>query len=374
MAKDLSILVPVYNEENTIESVLDSLVCLKCDKYEIIVVNDGSTDKTDRIISKFISNNSSKMSIRYFNHQTNRGKGAGIKTGLQNAKGQYFTIQDADLEYDPKHIPKLLDKAKKENLDAIYGSRFLGEINNMARANFYANKFYNFLLRIFYRTVITDMHTCYKMVRTDLLRDLNIESEGFNYAPELVSKLLIRKIRIAELPISFNGRNKAAGKKIGIHDGIECTQLLIKYRLENGRGFINILYKERVITTKFLIIGTLGFLCNYLFLSLLTSIGLGRIFAEILAAVVALHLTFVMHDRWTYKNKQTKYKKNLFSRYKRYFLSNSIGSLITVLMFSIFSFFLNHLVSLAIASLIGLVWNYTMNRVLVWRYHRSSEI
>lgn len=228
----LSILVPVYNEETTIRKILDKTTSLPIKKYEVLVVDDASNDKSRSIIEAFAKKfNKPNVSLKILSHEINRGKGAGIKTALGLAGGEYFIIQDADLEYDPTDIPALLEKARKGKYRAVYGSRFMGKISKMPKANYYANRFYNFLLRRLYKTSITDMHTCYKMVNVELLRDLKMTSEGFDYATELVSKLLRRGVDIHEAPIRFNGRTKKEGKKIGIKDGIDCTYMIFKYRL-----------------------------------------------------------------------------------------------------------------------------------------------
>ncbi|HSX45845.1 MAG TPA: glycosyltransferase family 2 protein [Candidatus Saccharimonadia bacterium] len=227
----LSILVPVYNEEKTIKHVLEKVTSLPIKAYEVLVVDDMSKDKSRQIIEEFSKVfASSDVDLKVLSHERNRGKGAGIKTGLEHAAGKYFIVQDADLEYDPADIPALLDKAVAGGHRAIYGSRFKGEFKNMPKANYYANRFYNFVLRRLYNTAITDMHTCYKMVRTDIMRELDMTSEGFGYATELVSKLLKRGITINEGPIRFNGRTKQQGKKIGIKDGLDCLYMLFKYK------------------------------------------------------------------------------------------------------------------------------------------------
>ncbi len=231
----LSILVPVYNEEKTILKILEGVTSLDIDNYEVLIVNDASKDTSLDIIDKFKKRfEHPNVHIKVFSHVKNRGKGGGIKTGLEHARGRYFVIQDADLEYNPADIPSLLKTALAKDHPVVYGSRFLGEIRGMPRPNYFANRFYNFLLRRLYRTAISDMHTCYKMVRTDIIKDFNMSAEGFGYASELVSKLLRSGYEIIEVPISFNGRTKKEGKKIDIQDGIECTLDLLRFRFKRN--------------------------------------------------------------------------------------------------------------------------------------------
>lgn len=233
----LSILVPVYNEEATILRILEKVTNLPIERYEVLIVDDASKDKSAIIINKFKKQfNRPNVALKVFSHERNRGKGAGIKTGLLHAQGKYFVIQDADLEYDPADIPSLLLTAIENDYPVVYGSRFKGKIENMPKPNYLANRFYNFLLRRLYNTAVTDMHTCYKMVRLDILHTFKMEAEGFGYATELVSKILKQGIEIIEVPINFYGRNKKQGKKIGIHDGFDCTYMLLKYRFTKQRA------------------------------------------------------------------------------------------------------------------------------------------
>jgi glycosyltransferase involved in cell wall biosynthesis len=229
----VTIVVPVYNEERTLRKILDLAVSLPIESYEVIVVDDASADKSPQIIQDVKdSTNREGVVLQSYRHSKNRGKGAGIKTALQHATGTYFVVQDADLEYDVREIPNLLNAAKQRNAPVVYGSRLMegGKVTGMARTNYVANKMYNFLLRRFYSTNITDMHTCYKMVKTEVMKSLTMKSEGFDYATELVSKLLKRGYEIHEVPIAYHGRSKKEGKKIGYADGVECVYKILKYR------------------------------------------------------------------------------------------------------------------------------------------------
>lgn len=234
MAYDLTILVPVYNEQATLPKLLKKLGAIQLPRMaQLIIVNDGSTDKSQEIIDSWIKNPGLPFSIKVIQHKTNKGKGAGIQTALGLAKGTYFVVQDADLEYNPAEIPQLLKVALSNDAPVVYGSRFLGSIKNMPWPNYWGNRLYNLMLRLLYGVRITDMHTCYKMLRTDLFKSLNIHSMGFGYATEVISKLLRQGISIKEVPISYNGRSVKKGKKITATDGLECLWQIVQYRYKH---------------------------------------------------------------------------------------------------------------------------------------------
>jgi glycosyltransferase involved in cell wall biosynthesis len=368
----LTILIPVYNEEKTLAKILKKTAVLPIDTYEIIVVDDASKDRSPEIINDFLNSFvRDGVDVRLFTHPKNKGKGAGIQTALKHAKGEYFIIQDADLEYDPKDIPSILEEAQVHGYDAVYGSRFLGTIQGMPKANYLANRGYNTILRILYKTNVTDMHTCHKMVRTSLIKKLGITSNGFDYATELISKLLKSGVNIHEVPISFNGRTKKEGKKIDVMDGIECAYKLLRFRFSKDDR----LFSEKSTTfARFLIVGATGFIVNYIVLVALTHIvKLGHVTAEIFAILVALQVTFILHDRWTYQLRAPSVatKLKLISRYIAYLISNAFGSFMTVLAFSILYNHMNRLPALLISATAGVVWNYFMNTYIIWR--RTSK-
>lgn len=228
--------MPVYNEEAHLPSILKKMEGVTLPNVEVIIVNDGSKDKSKDIIEEWARKKGLPFELRIVHHDKNRGKGAGIQTGLSMATGTYFVIQDADLEYDPVEIPGLLDAATKANAPVVYGSRFMGSIKSMPFANYVGNRFYNLLLLAMYGVRITDMHTCYKMIQTDLFKELDIQNQGFGYAPEVISKLLRKKVPIMEVPINYVGRRAQEGKKINARDGIECLTHLIKYRIKNEKS------------------------------------------------------------------------------------------------------------------------------------------
>lgn len=370
----LTILIPVYNEKKTILKILKKTTTLKIDDYEVIIVDDASKDGSSEIIDSFVNGFKSKsVSLSLIRHPKNKGKGAGIQSALRRARGEYFVIQDADLEYDPADIPNVLNEAVQNNYDAVYGSRFLGDIKDMPKANYYANRGYNIILRMLYRTGVTDMHTCYKMVRTSLLKKIKVNSNGFDYATEIVSKLLRRGVKIHEVPITFKGRTKKEGKKIDVMDGLDCAYKLLRFRFGDVHKIAD---PKSEVFGRFLIVGVVGFFTNYLSLVLMQNgFGLNHILAETLAALLALQVTFLLHDQWTYTvgSKDTVRRLGLLTRYLGYFTSNAFGSFMTVVGFGVLYNFLPRLASLLIAALLGLVWNYLMNTYIIWSRKKADN-
>lgn len=221
----LSVIMPVYNEEDTVSQVLQKLVKQPLVK-EVIVVNDGSTDKSEKQIKKIKS-----QKIKYFKKE-NGGKGSAIRFGLEKATKDYVLIQDADLEYDPEDIPALLDPIRKEKAQVVYGSRFLGPHLNLLFWHRLGNSMLNFVVNILYNTTLSDMETCYKVIPTSVFRELNLKANAFDIEPEITCKLLIRGVRIYEVPISYVGRTHAEGKKITWMDGFEALGVIFKHRFQ----------------------------------------------------------------------------------------------------------------------------------------------
>lgn len=366
---DLTILIPVYNEEATLLKILKRTSVLPIKSYQIIIVDDASRDKSSKIITKFLETVGSYPNVlfEHYKHPVNKGKGAAIQTGIKHAKGKYFIIQDADLEYNPKDIVPLLQYANKQDAGAVYGSRFMGSIKGMYRANYLANRFYNVLLRLLYGVKMTDMHTCYKLVDIKLLRSLELSANGFDYATELISKLLKNKVTIYELPVNFVARSKEEGKKINVMDGVECLYKLIRYRFTASDTMFG---KKSTTFGRFLLVGVVGFLVNYGILVCLTQFNtLPMIWGEVVAAVVALQFTFLLHDHWTYQfqTPQGTQKLSLPSRYITYIASNSLSSLMVVVVFGFMSGILTRFPALLLAAVCGMVWNYIMNTYFIWR-------
>jgi len=232
----LSILIPVYNEGNTIHLILDRIAEVKLlngIEKEIIMVNDCSTDQTEEALMKYMSDHPG-AGIRYFKHEKNMGKGAAIHTAIPKATGEYSIIQDADLEYDPEEYNLLIRPVVRGDADVVYGSRFLG--GNAHRILFFwhsiGNKFLTFLTNMFTNLNLTDVHTCYKLIKTTTLQQIPLKEKRFAIDPELTAKISrIPNIRIYEVGISYYGRTYAEGKKINWKDGFSALYSIVKYNV-----------------------------------------------------------------------------------------------------------------------------------------------
>ena len=236
MIKKLSIIVPAYNEEATIITIFDKLneVELVNDiQKEIIVINDASKDATEQKIKDYQAAHP-EMDIRYLKHEINKGKGAALRTGFHHASGDYLIVQDADLEYDPREFNILLKPVIEGFADVVYGSRFMG--GKPHRILFFwhsiGNKFLTFLSNMFTNLNLTDMETCYKLFRTDIIQSLELKENRFGFEPEVTAKMSrIKDIRVYEVGISYYGRTYEEGKKIGWRDGFRAIWAILKYNL-----------------------------------------------------------------------------------------------------------------------------------------------
>ena len=232
----LSIIIPCYNEKNTIENILkridQSLKDNRLLKYEIIIVDDFSNDGTKKVLEKL----SSKEKIQIFSHNKNLGKGAAIHTALSHITGDIIIIQDADLEYDPFDYNKLLVPFFEANADVVYGSRFLGG-GKYIRIHFFwhflANKILTFICNFFINLNLTDMETGYKVFKTSALKSINLKEKSFSFEPEVTIKLAKKNYKFFEVPITYNGRSYEEGKKIGLKDAFIALKAIILYSFKN---------------------------------------------------------------------------------------------------------------------------------------------
>ncbi len=223
----LSIVIPVYNEKNTIERIVDLVLGVEGVDKEIVVVDDGSTDGTVDILKKI---GEKYQDIKIVIKGENRGKGHTLKVGFKETTGDYVIIQDADLEYDPQDYKKLLRALGEEKVDVIYGSRFSGSYEKMSTLHYFGNKILTLITNIFFGVMLTDMETCYKLVPGDFIRNMDIKSERFDFEPEITAKILKSGLKIKEVPISYKGRAFSEGKKITWRDGFNAVYTLIKFR------------------------------------------------------------------------------------------------------------------------------------------------
>ena len=228
----LSIIIPVFNEEKTVEKLIEEVwkVELPQVEKEIIVVDDGSTDATPEILKR-VKNRYPELKVVF--KKKNEGKGSAIRRGLKEVTGDLVVFQDADLEYDPRDYPLLMKPILEGKADVVYGSRFLGPHRVLLFWHLIGNIFLNLVTNFLYNTTLTDMETCYKMFRSDVIKNLPLKARGFEIEPEITAKILKRGYRVWEVPISYNGRGYEEGKKITWKDGFVALYTLFKYRFKD---------------------------------------------------------------------------------------------------------------------------------------------
>lgn len=224
----VTIIMPLYNEESTAATIIEKVLKLKID-YELIIVNNGSADNTREIIHRY----DTRPQVKIIDKNRNIGKGDGIVTALEHAAGKYTVIQDGDLEYDPGDIETMVGAAEEKKALAVFGSRTMNPDSGISYNRYlWGGKLLTYLANFLYGVGITDESTCYKMVRTDILKAMNLQCRRFEFCPEVVAKLGRNKIKIYEIPIYYNPRKFEEGKKIRGIDGLEAIWTLIKYRLK----------------------------------------------------------------------------------------------------------------------------------------------
>ena len=223
----LSVVIPCYNEKNSIHAIIDKVRSAPVKNIEIIVVDDKSTDGTSEILDRDIAPLVSKV----IHHQVNQGKGGALRTGFQHATGDVVIIQDADLEYDPNEYPRVVLPVVSGECDVCYGSRFLNQAAKGYKANQLANKALTKLSNGFTHLRLTDMETCYKCFRRDIIQSVDIQEKRFGFEPEITAKIArMPGVRVKEVPISYYPRTNEEGKKIGYKDGVRAIVCIWKYR------------------------------------------------------------------------------------------------------------------------------------------------
>lgn len=222
----LSVIIPIFNERNTLNKIVERVLETRL-ADEILLIDDGSTDGTSELLSKL----QGRQGIRVITHSSNQGKGAAVRTGISTATGDVVLIQDADLEYDPRDYPALLKPILEGTADVVYGSRFLGGPRRVTMFwHMIANQILTLTTNLLYNTILSDMETGFKVFRRDVLENIKLRANRFDFEPEFTAKILKRKVRIFEVPISFNPRDYSEGKKIKLKDAFEAFWVLFKYR------------------------------------------------------------------------------------------------------------------------------------------------
>lgn len=223
----LSIVIPCYNEKDNIEKLVKKVVNSPIKNKEIIVVNDCSTDGTDKVLNEKISH----MVAKIIHQEKNSGKGAALRTGFKAATGDIVIIQDADMEYDPNEYPKVIQPICDDKADVVYGSRFTKGVKykNAYKKNIMANKFLTRLSNFFTGLKITDMETCYKAFKREIIQSIEIHENRFGFEPEITAKIAKKKVKIKEVPISYYPRSIEEGKKINWKDGVRAIICIVKY-------------------------------------------------------------------------------------------------------------------------------------------------
>jgi glycosyltransferase involved in cell wall biosynthesis len=224
----LSVVMPVYNEIDTVQEMIERVLAMAGSglRIDLVVVDDCSRDGSRELVTRL----GEERGFRVCHQERNRGKGAAVRRGIQEAQGDIIVVQDADLEYSPEEYPDLIDLIVKGKADAVFGSRFIGRHRCFLFSHYLANLFLNLVTNILYNTTLTDMETCFKAVRADILKKVPLRSDRFGIEPEITAKLFKRGARVYEVPITYEGRDYSEGKKITWKDGFPALWTLVKFR------------------------------------------------------------------------------------------------------------------------------------------------
>ncbi len=352
----ISVIIPVYNEEKTVLQILDAVrnSLKKITKYyELVVVNDASQDKTDEIMKTV-----NWKELSYFSHNKNMGKGAALRTGFKEATGDIVLIQDADLEYDPEEYPKLLQPILDNKADVVLGSRF--QTSGPHRVLYFwhslGNRFLTLLSNMFTDLNLTDMETCYKVFKREVIKDIEIKENRFGFEPEIIAKVARKRVRVYEVGISYFGRTYEEGKKIGVSDGFRALYCIIRYNAGYAPLPIQFFF--------YLFIGGFAALVNLFIFTALYKSGVVISIAAPTAFIIAALVNYLLCVAILFKHRA---RWNSFMEMLMYFLV--VGS---VCLFDLYT--TKYLIQSAfspqgaklIASGVGLILNFLGRRYLVF--------
>lgn len=361
----LSIIIPVYNEEKTIELILNEVknVDIGQIRKEIIVINDASKDKTLDKLQEL----KEKYSLTILNQEINQGKGAALKRGILESKGDVVIIQDADMEYDPSEYNKLLYPIIRGSADVVYGSRFVG--GEPHRTHYFANRIANGVLTTFSNLMtglnLTDMETCYKMFKGDIIRDIacNLESQRFGFEPEVTARISrIKNIRVYEVGISYYGRSVDEGKKIGWKDGVNALWEIIKYA--NPDSTFNQFF-------KFVLVGGSALLINWGITLYIISNSSKSVFgvpnyymAVLLGFLISGLYNYILNRKFSFNHKD-----NIIQSFWKFWIIFGAGIVIALVVSRIWIEVFNfpHLWLTPISSIMVLIWNFTGHKYFTFK-------
>ncbi len=368
---ELSLVIPCYNEEETLEACVEKVLGLeKAISIEIVIVDDKSNDNSLEIARR-LSRQYSNIKVLF--HEVNRGKGAALRTGFKHARGEFIVVQDADLEYDPMEILKLLEPLRNNIADVVLGSRFLS--GGAHRVLYYwhslGNKFLTTLSNMFTDLNLTDMETCYKVFRRDVIERITIEEERFGIEPEIVSKIAQMRLRIYEIGISYYGRTYEEGKKISAKDGFRALYCILHYNAHKAPIFLQFIV--------YLFVGGLSAVVNLLLFIAFYKGGLGLIGSSLLAFYSAALCNYYLCIKLLYRHTAK------WSKYGEMAVYLAVVSLVALVDFYLTKTFIlagiQPILSKAIASLMQFVLNFILRKFIVfpekglgpWKPQRRSE-
>jgi glycosyltransferase involved in cell wall biosynthesis len=353
----LSVVIPCFNEEQTLRACLENLFDIADENLslEIIIVDDCSTDQSFSIATELVENYSE---IKLLRHERNRGKGAALRSGFAKATGDFVAVQDADLEYDPTDLKRLLIPLINDNADVVLGSRFLstGAHRVLYFWHYMGNRFLTFLSNMFTDLNLTDMEACYKVFRRDVLQSINIEENGFGFEPEIVAKVAHMRLRIYEMGISYHGRTYDEGKKIGLKDGFRALYCIFRYNAYRAPVPAQFLL--------YLLIGGCAAVINLIIFRIMLSSGLSLTISTLSAFIIAAVVNYLLCILILFRHKA---RWNSWAEILIYVVIVGVVSLFDLgITKSLFKFGVSPLLSKSVATALVLILNFSGRRYFVF--------